>query len=160
MKIIIIVAIAQNGVIGRSNGDMPWHVSKDFQHFKETTMGFPIIMGRKSFESLGKPLKGRENIVITRNKNLKLNFPEVKIFHSLNDAIDYCKSLNTEKIFITGGGEIYKQSVSLADEMIISHMKFNAEGEIEFPSFNKSDWEILGRDDREEFEIVTYTRQK
>ena len=129
MKIIIIVAVAQNGVIGRANGEMPWHVKEDFQHFKKTTMGFPIIMGRKSFESLGKPLKGRENIVVTRNPNLKYDFDTVKIFFSLNSAIDHCKSLNKEKAFITGGGEIYRQSIHIADEMIISHMKFDAEGD-------------------------------
>lgn len=160
MKIIIIVAIAKNNVIGRLNGEMPWHVSEDFRHFKKTTMGFPIIMGRKSFESLGKPLKGRENIVITKNKDLKYNLDELNIFYSLNDAIDYCKSLNVEKIFITGGGEIYKQSISMADEMIISYMNFDAEGEVEFPEFIVDDWEITNRDKRDQFEIVYYSRKK
>ena len=159
MKIIIIVAVAKNGVIGRANGEMPWHVREDFQHFKKTTMGFPIIMGRKSFESLGQPLRGRENIVVTRNKSLKYNFDELKIFHSLDSAIDYCRSLNKEKVFITGGGEIYKQSISIADEMIISHMKFEAEGEVKFPEFSKNEWNVIARDDREEFEIVTYSRK-
>lgn len=159
MKIIIIVAVAKNGVIGRANGEMPWHVKEDFQHFKKTTMGFPIIMGRKSFESLGQPLRGRENIVVTRNKSLKYNFDELKIFHSLDSAIDYCRSLNKEKVFITGGGEIYKQSISIADEMIISHMKFEAEGEVKFPEFSKNEWDIISRDDREEFEIVKYVRK-
>jgi dihydrofolate reductase len=160
LKIIIIVAIAKNNVIGRLNGEMPWHVSEDFRHFKKTTMGFPIIMGRKSFESLGKPLKGRENIVITKNKDLKYNLDELNIFYSLNDAIDYCKSLNVEKIFITGGGEIYKQSISMADEMIISYMNFDAEGEVEFPEFIVDDWEITNRDKRDQFEIVYYSRKK
>ena len=159
MKIIIIVAVAQNGVIGRANGEMPWHVKEDFQHFKRTTIGFPIIMGRKSFESLGQPLKGRENIIVTRNKKLKYNFDEVKIFHSLDSAIDYCKSLNKEKVFVTGGGEIYKQSISLADEMIISYMKFDAEGEVKFPEFSESEWNVISKDNREEFEIVTYSRK-
>ena len=81
MKKVIISAVAKNGIIGRSNGEMPWHVKEEFQHFKTTTLGFPIIMGRKSFDSLGKPLKGRLNVVITNNKNLKLPYNEVKIFH-------------------------------------------------------------------------------
>lgn len=159
MKIIIIVAIAKNNVIGRLNGEMPWHLSEDFKHFKKTTMGYPIVMGRKSFESLGKPLKGRQNIVITRNANLAYNYEELKIFHSLDSAIDYCKSLNVEKVFITGGGEIYSQSIAIADEMIISYMNFDAEGEVEFPDFNIDDWTITGRDNREQFEIVYYTRK-
>lgn len=159
MKIVIIVAVAQNRVIGRASGEMPWHVSEDFKHFKQTTLGHPVLMGRKSFESLGKPLKGRENIVITRNKNYNPGFDEVKIFHSLEDAVSYCKLKGEDKIFITGGGEIYRQSISLADEMIISYMKFDAEGEITFPDFSNDDWKIVSRDDREQFEIVTYKRK-
>ena len=158
MSIIIIVAVATNGVIGRANGEMPWHVKEDFQHFKKTTIGFPIIMGRKSFESLGKPLKGRENIVVTRNTNLNYDFDDVLIVHSLNEAIEHCKLLNKEKIFITGGGQIYKQSISIADEMIISHMKFDAEGEVKFPDIDMNEWYIDSKDKRDQFEIVTYKR--
>lgn len=159
MKIVIIVAVARNGVIGRATGEMPWHVSEDFKHFKKKTMGFPIIMGRKSFESLGKPLKGRENIVITHNKNLNSEFDNVKFFYSFDDAINYCKSQVNEKVFITGGGEIYRQSISIADEMIISYMKFDAVGDVTFPKINDSDWQVISKEDREEFEIVTYRRK-
>jgi len=159
LKIIIIVAVAENGVIGKANGDLPWQVNEDFQHFKNTTLGYPIVMGRKSFEALGKPLKGRENIVVTHNKKLKYDFENVWIFFSLNSAIDYCKTLNKEKIFITGGGEIYKQAISFVDEMIISHMKFEAEGEVKFPKFDINDWEVISKDEREKFEIVTYSRK-
>lgn len=159
MKIIIIVAVAENGVIGKANGDLPWQVNEDFQHFKNTTLGYPIVMGRKSFEALGKPLKGRENIVVTHNKKLKYDFENVWIFFSLNSAIDYCKTLNKEKIFITGGGDIYKQAISFVDEMIISHMKFEAEGEVKFPKFDINDWEVISKDEREKFEIVTYSRK-
>jgi dihydrofolate reductase len=158
LKIIIIVAVAQNGVIGRATGEMPWHVKEDFQHFKKTTMGFPIIMGRKSFESLGTPLKGRENIVISHNKNLKYDFDNVKIVHSLDDALEYCKSKKCEKAFITGGGEIYRQSISIADEMIISHMKFEATGEVSFPEIDNTEWEVSSKEDSEEFEIIKYIR--
>ncbi len=159
MRIVIIVAIAKNGVIGKVNGEMPWHVKEDFQHFKKTTMGFPIIMGRKSFESMGKPLPGRENIIVTRNTNLKYDFDGIKILYSLQDAVDYSKSLNKDKIFITGGGEIYNQSISFADEMIISHMKFDVVGDVKFPDFNVDDWKIIFREEKEEFEIVTYLRR-
>ena len=75
----MIVAIAQNGVIGKANGEMSWHVKEEFKHFKNTTMGFPIIMGRKTFETLGKPLKGRLNIVVSRNKSYKTSYEEVVI---------------------------------------------------------------------------------
>lgn len=160
MKIIIISAIAQNGVIGRLNGAMPWHVKEEFRHFKQTTIGFPILMGRKTFETLGKPLKGRENILITRDENYKCNFEEVKIVHSLKEGIEHCKITSPEKIFIIGGGEIYKQAIDIADEMIISYMKFNGEGEINFPEISENVWKVNSRDDVEKFEIVKYTRKR
>ena len=160
MKIIIISAVAQNGVIGRLNGEMPWHVKEEFQHFKETTIGFPILMGRKTFETLGKPLNGRENILITRDENYKCNFEEVIIVHSLNEGIEHCKITSPEKIFIIGGGEIYKQAINIADELIISYMKFNAEGEINFPEISENVWKINSRDDIEKFEIVKYSRKR
>jgi len=160
LKIIIISAVAQNGVIGRLNGEMPWHVKEEFQHFKETTIGFPILMGRKTFETLGKPLNGRENILITRDENYKCNFEEVIIVHSLNEGIEHCKITSPEKIFIIGGGEIYKQAINIADELIISYMKFNAEGEINFPEISENVWKINSRDDIEKFEIVKYSRKR
>jgi dihydrofolate reductase len=160
LKIIIISAVAENGVIGRANGEMPWHVSEEFNHFKKTTMGFPIIMGRKTFESLGKPLKGRKNIVITRSSNFFYQSDDVKIFNSLSEGIDFAKSINKEKIFITGGGEIYKQSIPIADEMILSHMKFTAEGEVKFPQISDKDWMITERVNHEQFEIVYYKRKR
>jgi dihydrofolate reductase len=157
LKIIIISAVAQNGVIGRSNGDMPWNIKEEFQHFKNTTLGFPVIMGRKTFETLGKPLKGRENIVISRNNELK--FDELKKFNSLKKAIDYCRSTNPEKIFIIGGGEVYRQGINLADEMIISHLDFEADGDVYFPEIDDNVWKVNSRQKRNQFEIVYYERK-
>lgn len=159
MKKIIISAVAKNGVIGRSNGEMPWHVKEEFRHFKNTTLGFPIIMGRKSFDTLGKPLKGRLNVVITNNPGFNLPFDEVKIFHSLKKAVDYFESLKQDKVFIIGGGKIYKQAVDFADEMIISFMDFEAEGDVLFPEFDKSKWDIVKREKREQFEVIYYVRR-
>lgn len=159
MKVIIISAIAQNRVIGRSNGDMPWHIKEEFQHFKNTTFGFPIIMGRKTFNALGKPLKGRLNIVITRDKALRFEFDDVKKFYSLNEAIEYCKTLKTEKIFIIGGGNVYAQAIKIADEMILSFLTFEAEGDISFPQIDEKIWKITYREKRDLFEIVFYARR-
>lgn len=160
MKISIIVAIAKNRVIGKASGEMPWHVKEEFQHFKRTTYGFPVIMGRKTFGTLGKPLKGRLNIIVTRNKSFTANFSEVLVFHSLDQAIEYCKRQNEQQIFIIGGGEIYRQAISKADEMIISIMKFEAEGEIRFPEFSDDLWKVISTDDHEKFEIFRYERIK
>jgi len=159
LKVIIISAIAQNRVIGRSNGDMPWHIKEEFQHFKNTTFGFPIIMGRKTFNALGKPLKGRLNIVVTRDKALRFEFDDVKKFYSLNEAIEYCKTLKTEKIFIIGGGNVYAQAIKIADEMILSFLTFEAEGDISFPQIDEKIWEITSREKRDLFEIVFYARR-
>ena len=159
MKIIIIAAIARNGVIGRSNGEMPWHVKEEFQHFKQTTLESAVIMGRKTFETLGKPLKGRENIIVTRNKDFKVNFEEIKFFHSLEESISYCTSKAHEKIFIIGGGEIFKQALLIANEMILSFMKFDAEGEVFFPEIISEKWQIVSTEDREQFEIRKYVRK-
>lgn len=159
MIISIIVAIAKNGVIGKAKGEMSWHVKEEFQHFKNTTFGFPIIMGRKTFETLDKPLKGRLNIVVSKNKSYKTTFEEVVIKQSIDEAVDYCKSINPEKVFIIGGGEIYKQAISFADEMVITFMKFEAEGEVKFPKINNDDWTIEKIGDHELFEIFRYERK-
>lgn len=159
MIISIIVAIARNGVIGKATGEMSWHVKEEFQHFKNTTLGFPIIMGRKTFETLGKPLKGRLNIVVSKNKSYQTSFNEVVIKKSIDEAIDYCKSVKPEKIFVIGGGEIYKQAVSFVDEMIITFMKFDAEGEVKFPLINNDDWNTEKIKDHELFEIFRYVRK-
>ena len=160
MIISIIVAIAQNGVIGKSNGEMSWHVKEEFQHFKNTTFGFPIIMGRKTFETLGKPLKGRLNLVVSRNKSYKTSFDEVVIKSSLDEAIEHCKSLKTKKIFIIGGGEIYRQAISFVDEMIITFMKFEADGEVKFPNYKNDEWKGEKIGENKLFEIFRYVRKK
>ena len=160
MKIIIISAVARNGVIGRSTGEMPWHVREEFKHFKDTTLGFPILMGRITFETLGKPLKNRLNVVITNQTDFSLPYNDVEIFRSLTNAVESVRKLNPEKIFIIGGGEIYRQAIKFADEMIISIMKFDAEGDVFFPVIDKTVWEEVSRDERDQFDIITYVRKK
>lgn len=158
MKKIIIAAVAQNGVIGNA-GAIPWHSKEDFQHFKNTTMGFPIIMGRKCFESLKKPLKGRLNIVITRNTDYKAESEEVLLLNTLNSAFDYCET-KYEKVFIIGGGEIYNQSISVADEMIISKMKLEVEGDVFFPPIDENEWKAEKETEMGEFCVIYYKRIK
>jgi dihydrofolate reductase len=158
--ISIIVAIAQNGVIGKATGEMSWHVKEEFQHFKNTTFGFPIIMGRKTFETLGKPLKGRKNIVVSKNKSYKTAYDDVVIEASIEEAIEYCKTLNPEKIFVIGGGEIYRQAILFVDEMLITFMKFEAEGDVKFPQIDNNYWNIEKIEDHELFEIFRYVRKQ
>ena len=159
MIISIIVAIARNGVIGKSSGEMSWHVKEEFQHFKNTTFGYPIIMGRKTFETLGKPLKGRLNIIVSKNRSYKTEHEDVVIKSSIDEAIEYCKTLKPEKIFIIGGGEIYNQAILFVDEMIITFIKFEAEGEVKFSKINNDEWSIEKISDNELFEIFRYVRK-
>jgi dihydrofolate reductase len=160
MKKIIISAVAKNRVIGKSNGEMPWHSKEEFQHFKQTTFGFPVIMGRKTFEALGKPLKGRLNIILTLNAELKYDFDDTKIFNSLENAYSYCENNNYEKVFVIGGAQIYKRAMVTADEMLISIMNFNADGDVLFPKIRDDEWVIESREKRNEFEIFKYVKRK
>ncbi|GIV46262.1 MAG: hypothetical protein KatS3mg036_1080 [Ignavibacterium sp.] len=137
---------------------MSWHVSEEFKHFKNTTKGFPVLMGRKTFETLGNPLKERLNIVLTRNPEYKTQFDDVLIFSSLDEAINFCREKKFEKIFIIGGAEIYKIAIPIVDEMIISRMKFTAEGDVYFPEFDESNWKKEKIMDKELFEVYLYRR--
>ena len=156
---ILIAAVAKNNVIGKSSGEMPWHSKDEFRHFKQTTLGFPVIMGRKTFESLGKPLKGRLNIVLTKNSELRKKFEEIIIFDTIKSAYKFCMTDNFEKVFVIGGGQIFEKTIADADEMIISHMDFNAQGDVYFPKINLKKWTISSREERNGFEIVTYKKR-
>lgn len=160
MKKIIIAAVAENNVIGRANGDLPWHLPDDFKHFKETTYGFPVIMGRKTYAALGKPLKNRMNIVITHKLELLPSSDGITVIHSVEEAFKKAEETGLEKVFIIGGGEIYRQSITTADELILSHVHLSAEGEVYFPEFDRAQWNIYKTDEREKFTIAYYERKK
>ena len=157
MKKVIIVAIAKNRVIGNGQ-EIPWHSKEEFKHFKSTTMGFPILMGRKTFESIGRPLPGRLNVVISRNPELSYDFENVKIVDSLQKAFEICENEH-EKVFICGGGNIYKQSMDIADEIILSEMKLEPEGDVFFPEINKDFWKVDKTQDFDEFTVYWYTKK-
>ena len=145
-KISLIAAVAPGGVIGFEN-KMPWHLPRDLRYFKRTTLGHPIIMGRKTFESLNcKALPKRRNIVVTRNHKYKA--PGCEIAYSLNEAINL--SGNVKKIFIIGGGQLYASAISLADEIHLTKIENKNQtgemlelfkGDTFFPKINSSDWE-------------------
>ena len=160
MKKIVIAAVAKNGVIGRSNGEMPWHSKTEFQHFKNITLGSPIIMGRKTFDTLGSPLKGRLNIIITRSKELNSKFDDIITFDNVNEAYSFCENKKYEKIFLIGGGSLFPQFIKDADEMIISIMDLNAVGDICFPEIDENVWIVKSKDKRTEFEIIYYEKKE
>lgn len=139
--ISIIVAIARNYTIGSANS-MPWHLPEDFRHFKQVTMGKAVIMGRKTYESIGRPLPGRRNIVITRNADLRIEGCEMAT--SLNEAIALCDP--TEENFIIGGGEIYRQAMPIADKLYITHIDAEFEGDTRFPTIGP-EWREISREE-------------
>jgi len=154
-EIIIITAVAENNVIGK-DGKIPWHIKEDFQHFKNLTLGYPCIMGDKTYESLPiKPLPGRENIVLTFDKNY--NPKGVTIKYSFEDAFEHCKG---KKIFIIGGASIYKQGLKFADRMEITRIHKAYDGDTYFPEVNFDEWEIEKKEDHNGFSFITYVRKK
>ena len=140
-KLSIIVAMSSNRVIGVNNS-LPWHLSEDLKHFKTLTTGHTIIMGRKTYESIGKPLPNRRNIVISRNLNAF--YGGVEVVHSLEDA--FSTSSNDEEVFIIGGSNIYEQSLHLVDHLYITEIKKAFEGDAFFPEIDKSLWTESARE--------------
>lgn len=159
MSISLIVAMAKNRTIGIDN-TLPWRCPEDLKHFKALTMGHHMIMGRKTFDSIGKPLPGRTTVVVTRNPELKIE--GCVMAHSLQEAIAACEG---DEIFVVGGAEIYTQALPLADTLYISEIQQDVEGDAWFPEFDKSDWKEVARDQRSqsepqplEYHFVTYRR--
>lgn len=138
---------------------MPWHSKEEFKHFKETTTDYPVLMGRNTFESFGKPLKNRLNIIITRNPEKKYEFEELKYFTSLEEAYKFCESENYEKVFICGGGEIYRVSINDVDELIISVMNLEPEGDTFFPEISDKIWKVDSIKENAEFSVYYYSRK-
>ena len=137
----IIVATSKNKVIGNNN-ELIWKLSSDLKRFKELTTGHPVVMGRKTYESIGKPLPNRRNIIITRNLEYEVNGCEV--VYSLEEAL----LLTNNDCFIIGGGEIYKQSLEVADKIYLTLVHQEFEGDTQFPELN-SEWAKMSRNDFE-----------
>lgn len=144
MKLSLIVAMAQNGVIGRDNG-LPWRLPADLRYFKATTLGKPVIMGRNTHESIGRALPGRVNIVVTRNVTAR--FDGCEVVHSLAEAIDRaalaCVAGNSDEAFVIGGAQLYQQAVEAADRLYLTQVQAQVDGDTWFPEFDRSQWTLL-----------------
>ncbi len=150
--ISIIVAVAENNVIGKDNS-LIWHLPRDLKHFKETTTGHYVIQGRKTFESCGKPLPNRTNVIITRDKNYKAE--GCIVVNSLEEAIAEAK--NDPEAFIIGGGKIYEQAMSLVDRIYLTKVHHSFEGDTFFPRISMEEWEEVDRRDFEPDEKNKYS---
>ena len=136
----LIVAIDENNVMGLDNR-LPWYLPADMKYFKNQTWGMPVVMGRKTFESLGKPLPGRTNIVITRNTTWA--FEKVQVAHTLEEAVTRAFATGAREVFVIGGAEIFKTALPQANRMYITRIHHRFEGDVFFPEFSTADWQLV-----------------
>jgi dihydrofolate reductase len=167
VPVAMIAAVAKNGVIG-SAGNIPWRLPTDFAFFKRMTLGKPLIMGRKTFESIGKPLPGRTNVVVTRQKGYQ---PDgVIVIDSLAAALDHAQAIAAadaaEEVMIGGGAEIYREAMAIADRLYITHVAAAPHGDALFPAIDPSVWEVeaepdIARTERDnaDFRVRIYRRR-
>ena len=145
-KIAIIVAMAENNVIGHNNG-LPWHIPEDLKYFKKITTGHPIVMGRKTFESIGRPLPNRINIVVTSDQNW--NADGVIVSHSIDEAFRLgareAEAVGVDELMVIGGANLYRQVIDKADRMYLTQIHAVVDGDTVFPAFDKSDWIEVSR---------------
>lgn len=148
IKVSLIVAAAENGTIGKDN-DMPWKISSDLKYFKKITMNKPVIMGRKTFQSIGKPLPGRANIVITRDTTFTQE--GVITAHSVEMALDVARGMadvkKEKEIMVIGGAQIYALTLPIADRLYLTRIHASIDGDAHFPELNEKEWLEYSRGD-------------
>jgi len=151
MKISLIVAMASNRAIGLNN-QMPWHLSADLKKFKKITMGSPILMGRKTYESIGRPLPGRTNIIISRNPSYSQ--PGCLVFNDTDKALESCR--DAEEIFVIGGSELYKSTLPVADTLYLTQIHREFPGDTFFPAIDAGQWVEVEREDIQDDPDVSF----
>ncbi len=162
MTLSIIAAMAANRTIGINN-TLPWRIPEDLKRFKAMTMGHHIIMGRKTYDSIGKPLPGRTTVIVTRNPALKVE--NCLVAHSLQEAIAACSG--DDEIFVVGGAELYGQALPFADTLYLTEVRQDVAGDAHFPAFDRAAWTETSREQCSQrepqplgYDFVTYTRKR
>lgn len=159
MKKIIIASISDNNVIGKGN-IIPWYIPGDLKHFKETTLGYPVVMGCHTFFSIGKTLDQRFNIVLSKNHREELRkHKSLFVCHDIDDALAAALNFDFEQIFLIGGEEIFNQTINLVDEMIISRIPLSIEGDKFFPVISEDIWLIDKSIQKNNFKIDYYVKR-
>ena len=154
MTIILIAAVGANHVIGRE-GEMPWHLPEDLAHFKATTMGHTLVMGRKTYDSIGRALPGRRTVVMT--SQIGWHAPSIEVAHSLAEALALA---GPTEVFIVGGGQVYREAIPFADQLMLTEVDQSPEGDAVFPTIDPEHWRETGRQAHAGFAFVTYERQR
>ena len=153
-NVTMIAAVGRNGVIG-DGLTMPWHLPEDLRFFKRTTMGHPMVMGRRTYDSMG-TLPGRRSIVVTRQRDWTA--PGVEVTHSLPEALALVA--DAHEVFVVGGGEIYRQAMPYADRLLVTEVDRSPEGSVTFPAIDPEVWAETARDEQPGFAWVTYERRR
>ena len=167
LPLVLVVAVAENGVIGRK-GQMPWHIPGDLKHFKAVTMGRPMVMGRKTYESIGKPLPGRTSIVLTRDKNWRAE--GVLVGHSLDEILklanDDAKKTGASEIAIIGDSALFEETLPIAAKIELTEVHAKPEGDVFFPKYDHAAWRetrregpMQGEKDDHAYSVVTLERK-
>ena len=159
MILSVIVAMAHNRVIGLNN-QMPWHLPADLAWFKKNTLNKPVIMGRKTFESIGRPLPNRHNIVISRQIESSDNkISNVSWVKSIDEAISLAQAQQPDEVFIIGGGNIYQQVLPLIDRLYLTHIDAELQGDTYFPDYLPEQWQVIYQEDHQADEKNSYPYQ-
>jgi dihydrofolate reductase len=143
LRVSLIVAVAENGVIGNGGG-LPWKLSNDLRYFKAVTMGKPIIMGRRTYDSIGRPLPGRPNLVVSRNPSFAAD--GISVFGSLEAALEHAASLGAEEAMVIGGAALYADALEIADRLYLTEIHAAVEGDVTFPDRIPADWTEISRE--------------
>jgi dihydrofolate reductase len=163
-KVSLLAAVARNGVIGRG-GALPWHLPEDLKRFKQLTLGRPVIMGRKTYDSiinsLGKPLPGRDNIVVSRSPSFQA--PGCRTVVSIEEALAAAASTGAKEVYVIGGAEIYRLALPFATHLDMTEIEAEVDGDARFPAYDRSEWQETAREKKPgeplDYSFVTYQRR-
>ena len=158
MTVTIVAAVARNGVIG-VDGGLPWRLPDDLRRFKELTLGHVLVMGRKTYESIGHPLPGRATIVVTRNPRWDAGVAEVRVVRSVDDAIEAAAAIDPEA-FVVGGAQVYAAALPIADRLELTWVDAEPDGDTRFPDVDWDEWHELRREEGDGVAYATYARAR
>lgn len=156
----LITALGENRIIG-NQGKIPWHIKADLVRFKNKTIGHVVVMGRKTFDSLkryyqksGNPMPKRIHIIVTRNREYKVNLPDCYIVNSIEKALELGRKMEKEEIFVSGGGQIYQQTIDLADKLYLTIVKGNFKGDAYFPKYKNKGFKTIKEEEKKEGKYI------